>query len=159
MSIIFGTNTADHAQHSAPPDRLYPAGGQLRVLRLQLSPLKEASRLLGRNSRSARPTERIEDEIPLSRRGHEGAAYQAQRFLSGMISVELLLLGDGGDVPDGGEFLSGGIEAVYEGVVERVACPFSLARPDERLVSVGPRKLGQHRGTYVTRRCSKWAAR
>jgi hypothetical protein len=31
---------------------------------------------------------------------------------------------------DGGA--SGGIEAVYEGVVEGVACPFSLARPDER---------------------------
>jgi hypothetical protein len=132
----------DLAQHSVPPNRLYPPGCQLRILLLQLHPNEEAPQLLGRHRRSPRPTERIEDQIPLSRRGHKGAAHQTQRFLSGMISVTFLVLGDGGDAPDGGD-LSGGIEAIYEGVVEGVVCPFSLARPDQCLVSVGASQLEQ----------------
>jgi hypothetical protein len=55
--------------------------------------------------------------------------------------MKLLPVWNGRDVPDGGE-LGGRICAVDEVVVEGMAGSASLARPEERLVGVGPRKLG-----------------
>src|SRR5918998_6707396 len=81
---------------------------------------------------------------PLPSRGHHGAPYQAQRLLGGMVSVELLPLGHRRDVPDGGD-LCFRVSAVYEVVVEGVLRTFTLARPQQRLVGVGPRKLEQRR--------------
>jgi hypothetical protein len=57
-------------------------------------------------------------------------------------AVGFLPDGHGGDVPDGGE-LGGGVGAVDEVVVEGVAGALAPARPQQRLVGVGPRKLGQ----------------
>jgi hypothetical protein len=61
-----------------------------------------------------------------------------------MIAIELLPPWHGGDAPEGGD-LGFGVPAVYEVVVEGVAGATTLARPQNCLVSVGPRKLGQRR--------------
>jgi hypothetical protein len=65
-----------------------------------------------------------------------------QGFLGGGAAVGFLPHRYGGDVPDGGE-LGGGVWAVHEIVVEGVARGLALARPQEGLVGVGPRKSGQ----------------
>src|SRR4029453_708277 len=107
----------DLAKQSLPPDRPYPAGGQLPAPRLQLCPNEEATQLLGRHRRGPRPGERIEDEVPHLRRGQKGAADEPQWFLRGMITVKFLLLRDGRDAPDGGDLI-GRIEAVYRWFVD-----------------------------------------
>ena len=56
----------------------------------------------------------------------------------------------GRDVPEGGE-LGVLVLAVYKVVVEGMVRSASLARPQQRLVGVGPRKLGQ-RQAYVSER-------
>ncbi len=67
-----------------------------------------------------------------------------------MIAVELLPLGDGGYAPDGGEL---GAEAVQEIAGEGVAGSFTLARPDQGLVDVGPRKSGQRQAYLSEQSC------
>ena len=47
------------------------------------------------------------------------------------------------ETPDGGD-LGCWVATVYEVVFEGVARPFTFAPPQEHLVGVDPRKLGQH---------------
>jgi hypothetical protein len=124
-------------------------------LLLQLSTYEEATQLLGGNPRRPRTAERIEDEISLTGRSQKRPAHQAQGFLSGLVTVQLLLLWDGRDASDGGELGAG---SVYEVVVEGVACPFTLARPEQSLVGVGPRKPGQRRA-YPSAMCLEGTAK
>ncbi len=93
----------DLGQHATPHGRLYPLRRQIAELLLQLSTYEEATQLLGGNPRRPRTAERIEDEISLAGRSQKRPAHQAQGFLGGMVTVQLLLLRDARDAPDGGE--------------------------------------------------------
>jgi hypothetical protein len=154
-----------HAAHSPrqwlqwpqrdPPLRCtYPASRQLRVRPLRLGSHEVASQLLGRNPRSPRSAERIEEKLAFSRGSEHGAAEEAQGFLGGVVAVGLLCPGHRGEVPDGGD-LGGGVSTVYEVVVEGVARTLALARPQQCFVGVGPRKLGQRRGWCSAQRSGR----
>ena len=149
--------SGDPGQYTPALRCLYPSGREIRELHLHLSPDEEAVKLLGRNSRRPRSTERVEDEIPLPGGGHDGAAHEAQRLLGGMVTVALLPPWHGGDAPDRGD-LGCRVDAVYEVVVEGISGTFALARPQNGLVCVGPRKLGQ-RLAWRSMRWSDQAAR
>jgi hypothetical protein len=59
-----------------------------------------------------------------------------------MVAHALLTSGNSRDAPDRGD-LGARIGAVYEIIVEGVTSTPALARPDEGVVGVGLRKLGQ----------------
>ena len=122
----------------------YPTRRESGELPLHLSTHKEALQLFCGNPSRPRSTERVEDQIPLPRRGQKGAPEEAQGLLGGVAAVELLPHGHGGDAPDGGD-LGGGIGGVYEVVVEGVAGAFVFGGPDQGFMGMGPRKLEQRR--------------
>jgi hypothetical protein len=88
------------------------------------------------------PTREIEDEVSLSGGGKRGAPHETQGLLGGVVAVQLLTLRRRRDAPHR-RYLCAGNQAVYEVVVEGVSP--ALARPEQSLVGVGPRKLGQRR--------------
>ena len=73
-------------------------------------------------------------------RSHKSPSYEAKRLLGRMVAMSFLSVWHGRDAPDGGD-LGCGVTAVYDVVVEGMS--LALARPKQRLVSVGPSKLGQ----------------
>src|SRR5829696_2648792 len=111
----------DLPQHDPPLRCTNPTFRQLGVLPLRLRPYEEASQLLGRNPRRSRPAERVEEELAFHARSKHSAAEETKGFL-------------------------GGVAAVYEMVVESVACIFALARPQECFVGVGEGGMEDVRG-------------
>jgi hypothetical protein len=116
------------SQHFPTHCSLYPASRKLCILTLPLCPYKEAPKLLGRYTSRPRSTERVEEEVALPTRCHDGAAHETQGLLGGMVAVQLLSFRHGRDVPDGGD-LGSWVWSVYEVVVEGVAGTSPLARP------------------------------
>jgi hypothetical protein len=97
--------------------------------------------LFGGDRGGTRPAERVEDRVPFPVEA-SSRAQRTRRRRFWVVAVEPLSPGHGRYAPEVGD-LRAGVGAVYEVVVEGVAHPFALARPQGRLVSVGPRKLGQ----------------
>src|ERR671911_41245 len=130
------------SQHTPTLRGPYPASRKLRVLTLLLRTHEEAPQLLGRYPGRPRSAEKVEDEVALPARGHDGAPDEAQGLLGGMVSVTFLPPGHGRDAPDGGD-LGAWVWAVYEVVVEGVAGGAPPFPPHPRLVGGGARHMGQ----------------
>ena len=111
---------ADLTQQVSPSHSLYPPGGQLGELLIQLGSHEKAAQLFGGDGRRPRARERVEDEAALLRRGEQGPAHQAQGLLGRVVPVGPLAPGRGRYPLDGGDLL-GGVPAVHEVVVEGVA--------------------------------------
>src|SRR5829696_739154 len=137
--------TGDLGQYATALRHPDPSGSKLGELLLHLRPDKEATKLLGRNPRRPRSTERVEDEIPLLGRGQNGAADETQRFLRRVVAIKLLPLRHGLNAPDGGH-LGARVSAVYEVVVEGVLGAFTLARPQDCFVGVSKGSVEGIRG-------------